>query len=303
MLPAWTVTFASSRLYRSARAKKPLAYTNRLKRLIGGCCCPYCPLYRHGSRCRAAAEWTGGVMVLSDWLFHSRPWDTIVGAAGCLCDEANRSRYPSNGFKQQARQHLQQRPDLTVVGITGSYGKTSTKVILAEILRQRYNVLATPASYNTPMGLCLVVNNRLKPEHQVLVLEMGMRYPGDIRELCDLAPPDLAVVTSVGVAHLETMDSIENIAREKGDLLTNMRPVASLSLTSMMNMWQRWQTGQLEKYGAFRWKDRQRPISPRATFDMAPTEPHLSCATIRQLRYCSGQNCWAATTCSTSCWG
>ncbi|MEX1054712.1 MAG: UDP-N-acetylmuramoyl-tripeptide--D-alanyl-D-alanine ligase, partial [Rhodothermales bacterium] len=75
-----------------------------------------------------------------------------------------------------------------------------------------------------PMGICLVVNNMLKPEHQVLILEMGIRHRGDMRELCDIARPDLAVVTSVGIAHLETMGSMENIAREKGELLTRMKP-------------------------------------------------------------------------------
>jgi UDP-N-acetylmuramoyl-tripeptide--D-alanyl-D-alanine ligase len=73
------------------------------------------------------------------------------------------------------------------------------------------------------MGICLVVNEKLKPDHQVLVLEMGMRYRGDIEELCAIAPPDIGVVTTVGPAHLETMGSIENIAREKGDLIAHMR--------------------------------------------------------------------------------
>ncbi|MFB6098441.1 MAG: UDP-N-acetylmuramoyl-tripeptide--D-alanyl-D-alanine ligase, partial [Salinibacter sp.] len=105
------------------------------------------------------------------------------------------------------------------VGITGSYGKTSTKFILAELLRQKYNVYATPSSYNTPMGLCLAVNEHLKPEHQVLVLEYGIRYPGDMDELCDIAKPDVSVVTTVGVAHLETMGTQDRIAAEKGKLV------------------------------------------------------------------------------------
>lgn len=123
------------------------------------------------------------------------------------------------GFKREARRRLRSRPDLTIVGVTGSYGKTSVKFIVAEILSQRFRVLATPGSFNTPMGICLVVNTKLRPEHQVLVLEYGVRHPGDIRELCAIAAPDAAVITSVGVAHLETMGSIENIAREKSELI------------------------------------------------------------------------------------
>jgi UDP-N-acetylmuramoyl-tripeptide--D-alanyl-D-alanine ligase len=69
------------------------------------------------------------------------------------------------------------------------------------------------------MGLCLAVNEHLKPEHQVLVLEYGIRYPGDMDALCDIAEPDTAVVTTVGVAHLETMGTQDNIAAEKGTLV------------------------------------------------------------------------------------
>lgn len=222
-LPAWTVTFASSRLYRSDRSKKPLAYTNRLKRLLGAAVVLALLPVVLGLAVGFRRDTLDGV-----WFYLTGFFVADFGAplwvllAAFLIEPLE--AYFRRGFKQQARRILRQRPDLTVVGITGSYGKTSTKFILAEILRQRYNVLASPGSYNTPMGLCLVVNNQLKPEHQVLVLEMGMRYRGDIRELCDLAPPDLGVITSVGVAHLESMGSIENIAREKGDLLACMKP-------------------------------------------------------------------------------
>ena len=222
-LPAWTVAFASSRLYRSDHSKKPLAYTNRLKRLLGTAVVFGLLPVVAGLVVGLRQGGLGGLwfyllgFLMADF---GAPLWVLLAAFAMKPVEATFQR----GFKKQARHSLQQRSDLTVVGITGSYGKTSTKFILAEILRQRYNVLASPGSYNTPMGLCLVVNNQLKPEHQVLVLEMGMRYRGDIQELCDLAPPDLAVVTSVGVAHLESMGSIDNIAREKGDLLAFMKP-------------------------------------------------------------------------------
>src|SRR5690606_41827035 len=112
-----------------------------------------------------------------------------------------------SGFKRRARMRLAERPDLTIVSITGSYGKTSTKFIVAEILRQRFNVLASPSSYNTPMGLCIVINEMLQPEHQVLVLEMGVRHPGDMAELGSIARPDIGAVTTIGLAHVETMGS------------------------------------------------------------------------------------------------
>ncbi len=220
--PLWGVLFASSRLYRSGRQKKPLAYTARMKRLLAtAAVLTALPVVL------GAVLWAAGGMEAMFWYFagwfaadFGAPLWVLLAAYAMKPVE----RSFQEGFKRQARAALRARSGLTVVGITGSYGKTSVKFILAEILRQRYNVLATPSSYNTPMGICTVVNNRLRSEHQVLVLEMGMRYRGDIRELCEIARPDVSVVTSVGVAHLETMGSVENIAREKGDILEHMKP-------------------------------------------------------------------------------
>lgn len=223
VLPLWAVTFASSRLYRSTQEKKPLKYTNRLKRLLAASAAiivvPVILGIAFGLRENGLQGffWYLVGLLLADF---GAPFWVMVGALVMQPVE----KAIQNGFKRKARLTLQNRPNLTVIGITGSYGKTSVKFILAEILKQRYNVLATPGSYNTPMGICLVVNERLKPEHQVLILEMGARYRGDIQELCQIAPPDVAIVTTVGVAHLESMGSIENIAHEKGDLLEYMKP-------------------------------------------------------------------------------
>ncbi|MDX1545875.1 MAG: UDP-N-acetylmuramoyl-tripeptide--D-alanyl-D-alanine ligase, partial [Rhodothermales bacterium] len=223
VLPLWAVAFASSRLYRSERAKKPLAYTNRLKRLLATAAALALVPVALGAWIGLRQDGLEGFFPYLAGFFVADAGGPLWVLLAAFLTEPLEAHF-RRGFKRQARQTLQDRTDLTVIGITGSYGKTSTKFIIAEILRQRFSVLATPGSYNTPMGLCLVVNNKLKPEHQVLVLEFGMRYRGDIQELCALAPPGLAVVTSVGPAHLETMGSIENIAREKGDLLEYMRP-------------------------------------------------------------------------------
>ncbi len=229
VLPAWAVAFASSRLYRSARVKKPLVFTNRMRRLLAAAvvfaAMPVGAGLALGLRMHGpegflpylaglfVADLGGPLWVLLA-AFVMRPVETAL----------------QNGFKREARRRLEARPDLRIVGITGSYGKTSVKFIVAEILSQRFHVLATPGSFNTPMGICLVVNTRLRPEHRVLVLEYGMRHPGDIRELCAIATPDVAVVTSVGVAHLETMGSVENIAREKGELVACARENAPVVL-------------------------------------------------------------------------
>lgn len=221
-LPAWSVAFASSRIYRSTKTKKPLKYTNRMKRLLAtAVALALAPILLGATGIiRRGVQGIFGLLLgffIADLL--APFW---VGLAGRI-NKPLEDRF-QEGFKRKARTALRNRPNLKIVGITGSYGKTSVKFIIAEILKQRYNALATPGSYNTPMGITLVVNEKLRPEHQVLVLEMGMRYPGDIKELCEIAPPDISVVTSVGVAHLETMGSIEAIAQEKGSILQCMKP-------------------------------------------------------------------------------
>lgn len=217
-LVLWTLAFISSRRYRSDQEKKPLAFTDRMTRLavatgvvtalpviLGG-------LYGWSTGRPVGILW----YLLGFWCADlGAPLWTALGAAFMQPVET----YIQEGFKRQARRRLRERPDLTVVGVTGSYGKTSTKFILAELLRQKYNVYATPSSYNTPMGMCLAINEHLKPEHQVLVLEYGIRYPGDMDELCDIAEPDVSVVTTIGVAHLDTMGSQDAITEEKGQLV------------------------------------------------------------------------------------
>lgn len=128
------------------------------------------------------------------------------------------------GFKRQAREKLASLPHLKVIAITGSYGKTSTKFMIDTLLRERYQVCTTPGSFNTPMGICKVINNDLKATHQVLILEMGARYAGNITELCSIAQPDISVVTNVGKAHLETFGTRDVIAYEKGTLARELKP-------------------------------------------------------------------------------
>jgi len=94
--------------------------------------------------------------------------------------------------------------------------------MIRDLLKERFNVCSTPGSYNTPMGICKVINNDLQANHQILILEMGARYEGNIQELCNIAKPDVSVVTNVGVAHLETFGSQEVIANEKGTLVDRL---------------------------------------------------------------------------------
>jgi UDP-N-acetylmuramoyl-tripeptide--D-alanyl-D-alanine ligase len=137
-----------------------------------------------------------------------------------------------NRFKKKARNKLAEMRDLKIIAITGSYGKTSTKYLISALLKERHSVCMTPGSYNTPMGICKVINNDLNHRHQILILEMGARYEGNIKELCEIAKPDIAVITNVGKAHLETFGSVEVIAREKSTLAAELNEGGTLILNA-----------------------------------------------------------------------
>ncbi|NLD82595.1 MAG: UDP-N-acetylmuramoyl-tripeptide--D-alanyl-D-alanine ligase, partial [Clostridiales bacterium] len=100
--------------------------------------------------------------------------------------------------------------------------KTSTKFILQAILSEKFDVLATPSSFNTPMGLTRVIREKLEDHHQVFLAEMGARHVGDIAELTDLVRPTHGVLTSVGEQHLETFGSIEAVANTKYELMEGL---------------------------------------------------------------------------------
>ncbi len=124
----------------------------------------------------------------------------------------------NNGFINDAKKKLAANAGLTVIGITGSYGKTSLKFFLKALLSEKFNVLATPESFNTPMGVVRTIRESLKPTHEIFICEMGARHVGDIKEICDIVHPHHGVITSVGPQHLETFKSIENVRKTKFEL-------------------------------------------------------------------------------------
>ena len=121
-------------------------------------------------------------------------------------------------YVNDAKKKLREHSGLTVIGVTGSYGKTSTKYVLEAFLSQKYNVLITPQSFNTPMGIVRTVRGSLRPETQIFIAEMGAKKTGDIKEICDIANPNFGVITSVGPQHLDTFHSMENVTKTKFEL-------------------------------------------------------------------------------------
>ncbi len=128
----------------------------------------------------------------------------------------------NDGFFRAAQKKLKHQKETKVVGITGSYGKTSTKFITTTILKGKFKAMTTPSSYNTPMGISKVINNDLDGDTEVFVVEMGARHEGDIAELTELTSPEIGVLTSVGPAHLETFGDIETIMDTKYELIESL---------------------------------------------------------------------------------
>ena len=126
----------------------------------------------------------------------------------------------NKSFVKKAKKKLASS-DIKVIGITGSYGKTSCKKILSSILSKKYRVLSTPSSHNTPMGLALSINNNDLSAYDIFIAEMGARRVGDIAELCEFCPPDIAVITGICPQHLESFGSIENVVKAKGEILAS----------------------------------------------------------------------------------
>ncbi len=146
-------------------------------------------------------------------------------------EAANRRRYV-----RRAVRTLRHRPDLMVIGVTGSYGKTSVKNILAALLSTQYRVVSSPASFNTPQGLARTVNEHLRPDTQILIMEMGARHVGDIREMCDLCHPRHGIITSIGACHLATLGDVATVAQTKAELFAAL-PDDGIAVTDGDNPW------------------------------------------------------------------
>jgi UDP-N-acetylmuramoyl-tripeptide--D-alanyl-D-alanine ligase len=118
---------------------------------------------------------------------------------------------------------LRGRSRARIVGITGSTGKTSTKDILAALCAPVARTVATRASENAELGVPLTLG-RLEPDTELCLVELGMRGVGQIAELCEIARPDLGVITAIGPVHLELVGSVDGVARSKAELVTALPP-------------------------------------------------------------------------------
>ncbi len=125
-------------------------------------------------------------------------------------------------YVNKCKEKLKSTKNLIKIGITGSYGKTTVKEILKVILSEKYKVMATPLSYNTPLGISKTVK-RFDGDEEVFIAEMGARRVGDIKKLTEIVNPDFAIITGVVCQHLETFNKIENIKKTKYEIIENMQ--------------------------------------------------------------------------------
>lgn len=199
--------FLYSKVFSVQKAKKKFVYTGRIKRLIAVYTLVLALL---------------GYLILKTTCFQyyilcALLLPFVFALAGLLAWPIEKAI--SECYFRDARRKLLSQTDLLRIGITGSYGKTSVKMILAAMLNEKFPTLATPASFNTPMGVTRTIREKLLPSHRVFIAEMGARHVGDIKELCRLVKPQIGILTSVGPQHLETFHSIERIASTKYELI------------------------------------------------------------------------------------
>ncbi len=214
---------------KSPEAKKPLVLTARARRLTGGMAV-------------CALALVGVTLALADRFAPPAAAPLVGAAAGLgllgaltwpLTSLANLLLYPVEAafraYYLRSAAAVLRRYQPTVIGVAGSYGKTSTKMILAQILGSRFPTLATPRSFNTPMGLCRVVREQLRPEHRYFVAELGTYQRGEIRQLCRLVQPTIGLLTAVGPEHLERFGSLENVVKAEFELIEAL-PASGLAL-------------------------------------------------------------------------
>lgn len=171
---------------------------------------------------------TAGVLVFGfdNYIIHKLFSLNIV--AHFICMLSNLINTPIEKAVRQwyindAKRILKDMPNLKVIGITGSYGKTSVKNFLYKTLSGKYEVLITPKNYNTTMGVVKTIRENLKPTHQIFICEMGATKVGDIKEICDLVNPTVGIITSIGPQHMESFKTIENVISTKFELADSVK--------------------------------------------------------------------------------
>lgn len=213
-----TFSIISTWILARKKYKKPLAWTARARRIF------------ITAITIALIVIAASILIFADLAeVTSILYITAVAALGCYCGShiiiilagmvlSPLEKAINRRYYNDAARRLAAMPDLKVVGITGSYGKTSTKHYLERILSEQFETLMTPGSYNTTLGVVRTIREMLKPYHEIFIAEMGAKQPGDIKEICDLVKPSTGIITAVGPQHLESFKTIERVQSTKFEL-------------------------------------------------------------------------------------
>ncbi|MBQ2807582.1 MAG: UDP-N-acetylmuramoyl-tripeptide--D-alanyl-D-alanine ligase [Bacteroidaceae bacterium] len=193
--------------------KTPLVYTMRVKRLFATNIILFAAIT--ALSLLFAGKWApviiGAELLLSNFIM------LLANMVNTPIEKAINRHYYND-----AKRIIESHKGLIVIGVTGSFGKTSTKNYLASVLAEKYNVLVTPGNFNTLLGVIRTIREHLRPYHQVFIVEMGAKQKNDIKEICDLVHPTIGIVTAVGEMHLETFKSVENIQDTKFELINSL---------------------------------------------------------------------------------
>lgn len=195
------------------KEKKPFVVTARIKRVYT----TYLVLFAIAAVCANVFDSVVVLSIINGCAMFAYLFVYVVGTINKPIEGTIR-----RGFCKKAKNKLKDIPGLKVVGITGSYGKTSTKYIVNTILSQKYNTLMTPESYNTTMGVVRTINEKLTSMHQLFVCEMGAKYVGDIKEITDIVNPTYGLVTAIGPQHLDTFKNLDNVRKTKLELVDSL---------------------------------------------------------------------------------
>ncbi len=197
------------------KPKHPLVYTKRILRLI----------ITIAMLTAAALTATCALLPVK---FSAVAVAVIHAAAPLMIIAANFINRPielsiNKFYYRQAEECVKAAPFLKIAAITGSFGKTSIKNILGDMLKRDFNILVPPSSYNTKLGLTRLIREELLPTTQVMIAEMGAKKTGEILETVQMLPPDVALISTIAGQHLETFGSLDNIINEKAKVFEHLK--------------------------------------------------------------------------------
>lgn len=224
--------YIERRKQKKEQVKKPLVYTNRVKRLMITILFLYIleiigiSLYYSKSLTKYYYVLIGSSVYLNAF---------IVMIANIINIPIEKMVFLK--YKAKAIRKLKNMNHLSVIGVTGSYGKTSSKNIISDVLNRSFNATPTPKNFNTPYGLIQTINNHLDKFTDLFIAEMGAFKRGEIKELCNLVKPKYGILTTIGTAHLESFGSRENIQKGKFELIESL-PKNGIGILNMDDPYQ-----------------------------------------------------------------